>query len=289
MLAAACGGGDDAPTDQDYADEIEAIEDDYADATEGLDSDGDAIIDDLDGFGDFGDALTERAEGYSDLEAPAPISSEHDDYADALTTTAAAATDAFERADDAGSEDEAQEEIDYFFASDEVDESGEACAALQEAADDEEIAADYRCDGTRRTGAGDDGIDPAEYAARVNEIEEDFAGSVSADIEDPVEQYAQITGALHDYITAYANLPPPEVLRELHEEYVAAGKEILDESEGILAEAEGAGNREEAQRIIDDFRNTITPADERFSEACEVIQSAADDEDIPADYRCPGS
>lgn len=154
---------------------------------------------------------------------------------------------------------------------------------------------------------GDDGNDSsgsgqltlAEYFAAYQDLtqgaEEQF-DSIAPDIDGAGasldEQKSSLVTFLedlrdiaHDLLAELDDLDPPDEVQTLHEDSLAAGDDLVEGIDSVIAEVEDFGSLTD---ILDfDFNATaFTSAGERLDELCAELQKLADDEGIDVDLSC---
>jgi hypothetical protein len=80
-------------------------------------------------------------------------------------------------------------------------------------------------------------------------------------------------------------LNPPEEAEESHDEFVSAGRDVLEESESLSEALADVETVDEANELFEDSPE-IEEASGNFEAACNDLQSLATDEGVVADLGC---
>ncbi len=81
--------------------------------------------------------------------------------------------------------------------------------------------------------------------------------------------------------------PPPEV-EDAHDEFLAAGRDLLTLFEGLTSPVEEAESVSEVEELfgIGEEDPEIEAADQRFMDACLALEGIADDNGVVVDFDC---
>ena len=83
-------------------------------------------------------------------------------------------------------------------------------------------------------------------------------------------------------------LDPPAEAEDAHDEFLAAGRDMLALFEGLTSPVEEAESISEAEELfgIGEEDPEIEAADQRFTDACLALEGVADDNGIVVDFDC---
>jgi len=104
------------------------------------------------------------------------------------------------------------------------------------------------------------------------------------DVDEIKDAFSEFPDIIDEFLDEMEGLNPPEEAEDAHNEAVDAGRDFQDEFENALDDIQDA-------ETLDDLIGAIggtafNDADERFSEACNKLQSIADDNDIEISLDC---
>jgi hypothetical protein len=121
-------------------------------------------------------------------------------------------------------------------------------------------------------------------------IDDPFDTPADASLEDRQARIEDARGSLEPVFEQYeeslADLDPPDEVRDQHDNYVAAMDAFIEAFEQWLTDLEDAPSNEEFDALLEAV--PVGAAAERAVDACNELQSIADDSDINVDLKCDG-
>jgi len=143
-------------------------------------------------------------------------------------------------------------------------------------------------------GDGEGGSSPEEYFRRLETIQSevaenflalrsgDFPGAFVDDPEATRDAMNALVDVSRDALQEYGSLEPPPEARELHNEYVAAGREILAAFEDVARRVSG----NESEGLLEEFEEDLAAPLQRGSDACSALEAFADHSGIDIEMSC---
>ena len=267
----------------------------------------DTTQDEIDGFVilllDTQTSWETTMDAVADYEPPPEIESEHQDLIDAGNDVITLLGELAEGAEDVTTEDELDALIADFDAeiSEANDAFDEACFALQDIADDENIDVDLRCgDEDNESGASADlegyftdleALIIVRDAEQQDAVDEHNSGDWFGDPEGEYESVKVMIGRSVDVYDAFladaSDLSPPLSVTEQHDAFIDASEAYSEIVNDNLEGVEAAGNISDAT----DFAENNTDIDTgraAYAGACRNLQAIADLESIDVDLACEG-
>jgi hypothetical protein len=129
----------------------------------------------------------------------------------------------------------------------------------------------------------------ADFNEEVDTLAEGLEGLEEADDEEQLDglrtYYDESEAAFGQAIDDLDALNPPEEADERHEEFVSAGRDVLEESENLSDQLADVETVDEANELFENSAE-IEEASSNFEAACGELQTLADDEGVDADLGC---
>ena len=98
---------------------------------------------------------------------------------------------------------------------------------------------------------------------------------------------ARFPVVFRDTLNDVEALDPPAEVEDAHDEFLAAGNELLTLFVGLTGPVEEAESVSEAEALFGDEDNPeIEAADQRFTDACLALEGIAEDNGIVVDFEC---
>ncbi len=147
--------------------------------------------------------------------------------------------------------------------------------------------------GVSACSSGGGALSLEEYFEKLQEADEkqtektDAIGERLADTEDIEEikdAFGEFPAILDDFLDDLEGLEPPEEAEDAHNEAVEAGRDFLEEFDELMEDIEDAESIDDLLGATES--SAFTGADERLTEACNELQSVADENDIDVNLDC---
>lgn len=128
---------------------------------------------------------------------------------------------------------------------------------------------------------------------RSNELSDRYDQDVNnaASEEEVLKLTAQFfedgAAATRSALDRVEKLRPPSEAKDEHEEFLAAGRAIVDLFDGIIERAKAAKSADDIQALGNDLDNPpYSDASKRADDACFALQEVADQNNIDVDLTC---
>jgi len=146
--------------------------------------------------------------------------------------------------------------------------------------------------------AGDGSLSPEQYFQQVQAIWDDYDQQEAAmsrqfpagfgEPEATQKGFSAVTAIFREALGKQGDLDAPAGAQEAHQEFLAAGRVVLEASEDTadrLAEAESWSEVEELMSDLQQDSEIVAAAD-RFTDACFALEAIAHNNDIDVDLNC---
>ena len=90
--------------------------------------------------------------------------------------------------------------------------------------------------------------------------------------------------SIDEFITDLEDLAMPEEVRDAHDRVIAAGEALLASFQGLAQELDRTDTADVLERLLGD--RDLNEIAERYEEACEALEDAADENGIDIDLNC---
>lgn len=132
-----------------------------------------------------------------------------------------------------------------------------------------------------------------EYFEKLEEIDNKSTEETDAlgerlgnteDVEEIKDAFAEFPAIIDEFLDDLEGLEPPDEAADAHDEAVEAGRAFQDEFDKLLDDLQDAESLDDLFGITEN--DAFNEADQAFTDACNELQSIADDNGIDVSLDC---